>query len=44
MTGDVELDAVVGENLAGAPQRAADDLAEIVRGGVEDEGARLALR
>ena len=42
--GDVELDTVVGENLAGAPQRAADDLAEIVRGGVECERAGLEPR
>ena len=32
-----------GENLAGAPQRAADDLAEIVRRGIRHDGAGFQL-
>ena len=37
----IELDAVAGEDLAGAPQRAADDLAEVVRRGVGRRARRI---
>jgi hypothetical protein len=39
-----ELDVVARQHLARTPQRAADDLAEVVAGGVGYDGARLELR
>ena len=41
--GKLERDFVVRQNLAGAPQRAADDFAEIVRRGIRHDGAGFQL-
>ena len=41
--GELDLDAVPRQDLAGALQRAADDLAEVVQRGVRHDGAGLEL-
>ncbi len=41
--GELQLDAGAGQDLAGPPQRAADDLAEIVQRRVRHDGAGLEL-
>ena len=41
--GELDLDLVLREDLAGAPQRAADDLAEVVQRGVGHDRAGFEL-